>query len=87
MTIYVSKESDVDYLHAWAANSTYSLDYLDVILSLEEAIMEAMIGLDKPSEYMHHNSYFIPDLDWIENQEFHMRLYGNVDQPVNPLAK
>ena len=36
---------------------------------------------------MHHGSYFLPVLRRIENVEFHVRLGGDVDQTINPLAK
>ena len=40
----VSKESDEACLPAWAENSTYSYDCLDMVLPSDEAILKAMIG-------------------------------------------
>ena len=34
---------------------------------------------------MLHN--FLPELSRIENSEFHMRLVGDVDTPINPLPR
>ena len=58
-----------------------------MVLPLDEAILEAMCGWDNIYEYLHHRSYFLPELSRIENQEFHMRLAGDVDMPINPLPR
>ena len=46
-----------------------------------------MCGCGKICEYLHHRSYFLPELSKIENQEFHMRLSDDVDTPINPLPR
>ena len=58
-----------------------------MVLPLDEAILEAMCGQDKIYEDLHHRSYFLLELSKIENQEFHMRLAGDVDTPINPLPR
>ena len=40
----VSKELEEAYLPAWAENSLHSRDFLDMVLSSNEAILEAMYG-------------------------------------------
>ena len=66
MSLYISKDSNVDYMSAWAANSMYSSVFLDMIFSLDESILESMTRLDKPWEDMHHKSYFLPDMNRIK---------------------
>ena len=58
-----------------------------MVFPLDEAILEAMIGREKTCEDLHHNSFFLPDLSKIENQEFHVRLEEGVDSLINPLPK
>ena len=64
----VSKEIEEAYLLAWAENSLYTDDYLDMVLPSDEAILEAMSGWDNICEDLHHRSYFLPELSRIENQ-------------------
>ena len=83
----VSEDLEEVYLPAWSENSLHSTNCLDMVLPFDEAILEAMCGLDKICEDLHHQSYFLPDLSRIENQEFHMRLSDDVDTPINPLPR
>jgi len=48
-----------------------SRDCLDMVLPTNEAILEALIGLEKTWEDMHRRSYFLPDLDKVKSGEFH----------------
>jgi hypothetical protein len=43
----------------WATSSYFSHDFLDDTLTLDEAILEAMNGPDRPLDDMHHLSYFL----------------------------
>ena len=52
-----------------------------------EAIMEAMIGLEKICGDLHHKSYFLPELSMIESYDFHVRLAEAIDLHVNPFPK
>ena len=65
----------------------HTRDCLDMVFPSDEAIMEAMCGQDKICEDIHHQSYFLLELSSIENQEFHMRLAGDADIPINPLPR
>ena len=85
--LIVLEEPKEVYLPAWKENSLHSRDCLDMVLPSDEAILEAMCRRDKICEDLHHRSYFLPDLSRIENQEFHMRLAGDVDTPINPLPR
>ena len=58
-----------------------------MIFPSNEAILEAMCKRDKICEDLHRRSYFLLELSMIENQEFHMRLVGDVDTPINPLPR
>ena len=49
--------------------------------------LEDMCGRDKICEDLHHRSYFLLELSRIENQEFHMRLAGDVDILINSLPR
>jgi hypothetical protein len=60
----------------WAQDSLVNTDSLDLVLPSDEE----MIGLDKPWEYLHHRSYFLPELHQIEAGEFTITM--TVDQPV-----
>ena len=60
--LIVSKESEEAYLPAWAENSLYTDDCLDMVFPSYEAILEAMSRHDKICEYLHHRSYFLPEL-------------------------
>ena len=64
LTPPISKELDEAYFPAWEENSTYSYEFLDMVLPSDEAIMEAMIGPEKICEDLHHKSYFLPKQDW-----------------------
>ena len=53
---------------AWSLDSTSALNYLDSVLPSEEAILEAMMGIDQPWEDLHHRSYFLPPLQEVESR-------------------
>ena len=63
----ISEELEEVYLPTWAENSLHSTDCLDMVLPSDEAILEAMCGHDKVYEYLHHRSYFLPELSKIQN--------------------
>ena len=45
-----------------------------------------MNGLERPWEYLHHLSYFLPQLEQIECDEFRETLSEKVGSPVVPLG-
>jgi hypothetical protein len=55
-------------------------------LPSDEAILEALTGLDRPWDNLHHRSYFLLDLRRIEVGEFVLTMTGDRSCPVNPLA-
>jgi hypothetical protein len=69
-----------------AQDSLVNTDSLDLVLPSDEAIIEAMTGLDKPWEDLHHRSYFLPELHRIEAGEFTITMMGDQPCPINLLA-
>jgi hypothetical protein len=64
---------DDDYLVSrlvWATSLSCSHDCLDGTFLLDEAIIEAMNGSNNPWDDMHHHSYFLPELERIDQDEF-----------------
>jgi hypothetical protein len=58
-----------------------------MVLPSDEAILEAMMGPERPWDDLHHRSYFLPEMDHIERGEFHVHMNDNVDRTMNPLVK
>ena len=85
--LIVSEDLEEVYFPIWAENSLHYMNFLDMVLPSDEAILEAMCIHDNIYKYLHHRSYFLPELSKIENQEFHMRLAGDADTPINPLPR
>jgi hypothetical protein len=69
----------------WATSSYFSHDFLDETFPLNEAIIEAMNGSDKPWDDMHHRSYFFPELARIEQDDSRSTLSEIVDHTIFPL--
>jgi hypothetical protein len=68
-----------------AQESLNSHDPLDLVLPSNEAILEAMMGLNRPWDDLHHRSYFLPELRRVEAGEFTSTMNGVVTHPFNPL--
>jgi hypothetical protein len=49
-------------------------------------ILEALTGLDRTWDDIHHRSYFLLDLRRIEAGEFVLTMTGDRSCPINPLA-
>ena len=45
-----------------------------------------MNGLEQPWEELNHRSYFLPELEWVEHDDFRMTLSESVGHPVVPLG-
>jgi hypothetical protein len=54
----------------WATSSSCSRDHLDETLPLDEAIIQAMNGSERPWDDMHLRSYFLLELARIEKDDF-----------------
>ena len=65
--------------------SSHTHDFLDDVFPSDEAIIEAMSGVEQPWEELHHRSYFLPKLDHMECDEFREILSENIGSPVVPL--
>lgn len=70
---------------AWTLDSTSIMDCLDMVLPSEEAILEVMMGVDRPWEDVHHRSYFLPPLHEVKSR-FSELLTSDVFTVSNPLA-
>ena len=80
------EEEDPYVLLAWEVQSSQCHDYLDTIFPLDEAIIEAMSGVEPPWEELHHRSYFLPELDHLEREDFRVVLSQRVGSPMVPLS-
>jgi hypothetical protein len=69
----------------WATSFSCSHDFLDETFPSDEAIIEAMNGSDKPWDDMHHHSYFLPELERIEQDDFRSTLSEIVGHAIVPL--
>ena len=81
---FSEEELDGDVAPAWTLDSTSAMDFLDMVLPSEEAILEAMMGVDRPWEDLHHRSYFLPPLQEVESR-FSNLLTSDVCTVSNPL--
>ena len=73
-------------LPAWAVESSHAHDFLDDVFPLDEAIIEAMSGVEPPWEELYHRSYFHPELNCMEREDFREILSENIGSPVVPLS-
>jgi hypothetical protein len=78
-------EEDPVLKPVWATQSYFSHDCLDDTLPLDESILEAMNGPNRPWDDMHHHSYFLPELVRVEQDEFRSTLSEMVCHVVVPL--
>ena len=61
-------------------------NYLDSVFPSNEAIIEAMSGVEPPWEELYHRSYFLPELDHLECEELREILSERIGSPVVPLS-
>jgi hypothetical protein len=78
-------EEDPILRPVWATSLSCLHDFLDDTFPLDEAILEAMNGSERPWDDMHHRSYFLPSLERIEQDEFRSTLSEIVGHAVVPL--
>ena len=71
---------------AWAVQSSHAHDYLYMVFPSDEVIIEAMLGVEPPWEELHHRSYFLPELDPLESEDFRAVLNQRVGSPMVPLS-
>ena len=80
------EEEDPYVLPSWAVQSFHAHDCLDTVFPSDEAIIEAMSGVEPPWEELHHRSYFLPELDRLEHEDFRDILSQRVGSPMVPLS-
>ena len=71
---------------AWVVESSHSHDCLDDVFPSDEAILEAMSGIEQHWEELHHRSYFLPNLDNLECDDFRAILSEKIGSPMVPLS-
>jgi hypothetical protein len=86
-TPMVTEEDDLFPEPIWAQNSSNSQDCLNTILPSDEAIIEAMVGAERPWEDLHHRSYFLLNSVELRVESSSQSIVGSVDGVVNPLAR
>ena len=72
-------------LSIWVVESSHAHHCLDDVFPSDEAIIEAMSGVDPPWEELHHRSYFLPKLDCMECDEFRDIISENIGSLMIPL--
>ena len=80
------EEEDPYVLPAWEVESSHAHDCLDSFFPSDEAIVEAMSGVEPPWEELHHISYFLPEFDRLEHEEFREILSEKIGSPMVPLS-
>jgi hypothetical protein len=78
-------EEDLVLKPMWATSLSCSHDFLDGTFPLDEAIIESMNCFNKPWDDMHHRSYFLLELERIEQDDFRSTLSEIVGHIVVPL--
>jgi hypothetical protein len=70
----------------WAQGSLATTDSLDLVFPSDEVILEALTGLNRPWDDIHHIPYLLLDLGRTEVGEFVLTMTGDRSCPINPLA-
>ena len=81
-----TEEEDPYVLPAWAVQFSHAHDYLDTVFPSVEVIIKAMSGVKPPWEELHHRSYFLPELDRLEHEDYREILSQRVGSPMVPLS-
>ena len=68
------------------AQPSHAHEYLDKILPSDEVVIKARLGVEPPWEEFHHRSYFLPELDRLECEDFRAVLSARVGSPMVPLS-
>jgi hypothetical protein len=80
-----TNEEDPILRPMWHTSLSCSHVFLDEALASDEAIIKAMNGSNKPWDDIHHRSYFLPELERIEQDDFQSTLSEIVSHAVVPL--
>jgi hypothetical protein len=81
-----AQDSDLVLEPIWAQGSPATTDSLELVFPSHEVIIEALTGLDRPWDDLHHRSYFLPELGRIEASKFVLTMTRDRSFPINPLA-
>ena len=80
------EEEDPYVLLAWAVYSSHAHDCLDSVFPSNEVIIEAMSRVEPPWGELHHRSYFLPDLDRLERDDFTEVISDRIGSLMVPLS-
>ena len=80
------QEEDPYVLLAWVVESSHSHDCLDDVFPSDESILETMSGIEQPWEELHHRSYFLPNIDHLECDDFREILSEKIGSLMVPLS-
>ena len=64
------EEEDPYVLPTWVVQYSHMHDCLDMVFPSDEAIIAAILGVEPPWEELHHRSYFLPEIDCLEREDF-----------------
>jgi hypothetical protein len=78
-------EEDIVSRPVWATSLSCSNDFLDGTCPLDESIIRSMNYFDKPLDDMHLCSYFLLDLEIIEQDDLRYTLSEIVGHTIVPL--
>jgi hypothetical protein len=81
-----TQELDPVLAPIFVQGSLANTDSLELVFPSNEAILEALNGIDRPCDDLHHRSYFLLQLRRIEAGEFVLTMTGDRSCIVNPLA-
>jgi len=84
-TPFSPEKLDGDVAPSWTLDLNSTQDFLDTVLPSEEAILEEMMGFERPWNDLHHRSYFLPHLRGVESS-LSIPSTSDVHEVLNPLA-
>ena len=80
------EEEDPYVLLKLVVQSSHTHKCFDSVFPSDEAIIEAMSRVEPPWEELHHRSYFLPELERLEREDFREVLSERIGSPMVPLS-
>ena len=80
------EEEDPYVLPTWVVESSHAHDCLDGVFPSDESIIEAMSGVEPPWEELHHRSYFLPEINRMECEDYRDILSEKIGSLMVPLS-
>lgn len=76
------EDEDGDVAPVWTIDSTLSMDLFDIVLPYDEAILEAMTGVEISWDDLYNWSYFLPNLHEVGSNLSSSSFSGNFRNPL-----